>query len=169
MRQWSQDMADLRSGKNFHLLAATVVAVVATIQCGGSSSPTMPTITSPAVSGIALNGTSVAAGGSVQGTVSLTAAASTGGVSVSLSSSNPAVATVQTPVIVPAGAATATFAVAAVAAGTATITASLNGSSSHSPTLTVTAPMTVTLSSISLSTATVIGGNPVTATVGLTA
>src|ERR1700730_10144690 len=153
----------------FVMRAATLVSVIAMIQCGGSSSATMPTITGLAVSGVALNGTSVLPGSSVQGTVTLTAAAPTGGASISLSSSKPAVATVQTPTMVPAGATTATFAATAVAAGTATITASLNGSSSRSPTLTVTAVVTVTVSSISLSTATVVGGIPVTATVTLTA
>jgi uncharacterized protein YjdB len=77
--------------------------------------------------------------GSGQGSVSLTAAASTGGASISLSSSNPSVATVQTPVTIQAGALSATFTVTALTAGMATITASLNGSTRQSPTLTVTA------------------------------
>jgi hypothetical protein len=153
----------------FAKLATAACAVVATIRCGGSSSPTMATTTSLAVSGVALNGASVAAGNGVQGTVSLTVAAPAGGASIAMSSSNSTVATVQTPVLVPAGSTTATFAVTAVAAGTATITASLNGSSSHSPTLTVTAAVQLTLSSISLSATSVVGGNPVTGTVTLTA
>src|SRR3984893_7512729 len=122
----------------FVMRAATLVSVIAMIQCGGSSSATMPTITGLAVSGVALNGTSVVPGSSVQGTVTLTAAAPTGGASISLSSSNPAVATVQTPMMVPAGSSSATITVTAVAAGTAAITTSLNGSSRQSPPLTVT-------------------------------
>ena len=151
----------------FVALATIVVAAVAMFQYGCSGSPTAATNTTVAISGVALSATSVVAGGSDQGTVSLTAAASTGGATISLSSSNPAVATVQTPVTIPAGSSSATFTVTAVAAGTATITASLNGSSSQSPTLTVTAGPT--LSSISLSTPSVVGGNSVTGTATLTA
>jgi hypothetical protein len=151
----------------FVTLAATVIAAVAMIQCGGSGSTTAPTTTMPTVSGVTLNATSVAAGSTGQGTVSLTAAASTGGANISLSSSNPAVATVQTPVTIQPGSSSATFTVAAVAAGTATITASLNGSSSQSPTLTVTA-RPVALASISLSTSSVVGGDSVTGTATLT-
>ena len=156
-----------RRATPFVTLAITVVATIATIQCGGPSSPTGPATASPAVSSVTLNPTSIAAGSSGQGTVSLTAAASTGGASLSLSSSNPAVATVQTPVIIAAGSSNATFTIAAVAAGTATITASLNGSSSQSPTLTVT-PRPALLS-IALSPSSVVGGNSVTGTVTLTA
>ena len=157
-----------RRATPFVTLAATVVAAVAMIRCGGSSSPTVPT-TLAVLSSVTLNATSIAAGSSGQGTVSLTAAAPTGGASISLSSSNPAVATVQTPVTIPAGSSSATFTITAVAVGTVTITASasLNGSSSQSPTLTVTAGPTLSL--ISLSTPSVVGGNSVNGTVILTA
>jgi hypothetical protein len=107
-------------------------------------------------------------GGSEQGTVNLSAAASTTGASISLASSAPAVATVQTAIMIPAGASSATFNVAAVAAGTATITASLNGSSRQSVMFTVTASP-VALVSILLSVPSVVGGGSVTGTVVLTA
>lgn len=149
----------------FGSLAATVLATIAMIQCGGSSTPSTPSTTNPTVSSVALNATSVAAGTSSQGTVSLTAPATAGGMSVSLSSSNPAVATVQSPVTVPAGASSAAFTVTAMGTGTATITASLNGATSQSPMLTVT-PGAV-LSSISLSAPSVVGGQQVNATVTL--
>ena len=155
-----------RHATPFFALATTVVAAVAMIRCGGSSSPTAPGAT--AVSSVTLNATTIAAGSSGQGTVSLTAAASTGGASISLSSSNPAVATVQTPVTIPAGSSSAAFTITALATGTVTITASLNGSTSQSPTLTVTAP-TVALSKILLSTSSVVGGNNVNGTAILTA
>jgi hypothetical protein len=157
-----------RRATPFVTLATTVVAAVSMIQCGGSGSPTVPTTTTATVSGVTLNAASVAAGSSGQGTVSLTAAAPTGGAGISLSSSNPAVATVETPVMIQAGSSTVTFSVAGVAAGTATITASLNGSSSQSSTLTVTA-RPVALSSISLGASSVVGGDSVTGTVALTA
>jgi hypothetical protein len=54
-----------------------------------------------------------------------------------------------------------------MAPGTATITAALNGGSRQSPMLTVT--NSVAISSIALSASSIVGGNPVTGTVGLTA
>jgi hypothetical protein len=169
----SREGADLsinRRATRFVTCATTVVAAIAMVQCGGSGSPGGPTSATPTVSAVTLNATSVAAGSSAQGTVSLTAAAPTGGANISLSSSNPAVATVQTPLTIQAGTSSVTFTVAAVAAGTATITALLNGNSSQSPMLTVTArPLSVALSSISLSASTVVGGDQVTGTATLTA
>src|SRR5438093_12533304 len=94
--------------------AITIVAAIALVQCGGSMSPSGPTSALPAVSGVTLNTTSVAAGSSVQGTVRVTAAVSTVG-SITLSSSDPAVATVQTPITIEAGSSSAAFAVAGVA------------------------------------------------------
>jgi hypothetical protein len=160
-------LIETRSPAGLAMLAAIVVAAVAMIQCGGSPSPAGPTTIPLAVSSVALNATSVAAGNSVQGTVTLTAAAPTGGANLSLSSSNPAVVTVQTLVAIQAGSSTATFTITAVAVGTATITASLNSSTRQSPALTVMPA--VVLSSISLSTSSVVGGNLVTGTVTLTA
>jgi hypothetical protein len=145
-------------------LALTLFAAISTLQCGGSSNA--PTSGTATVSGVALNATSVAVGGSAQGTVNLTAAAPSGGATISLSSSNPAVATVQSPVTAAAGSSSAAFTITGMGAGTATITASLNGSRGQSPTFTVSA---MALSSISLSAASVLGGNSVTGTVTLTA
>jgi hypothetical protein len=138
-------------------LAAIILITVSTINCG-SSSPTGPSAGTPTVSGVTLSTATVPAGGTGQATVSLTAAAPAGGSSVVLSTSNPAVAMVPTPVLVPAGSSSATIAVTALSAGTATITASLNGSTGRSPMLTVTAQAAVVLRSISLSAATVVGG-----------
>jgi hypothetical protein len=157
-----------RTATPFVTFVITVVATVALIQCSRSRSPSSPTTNNPDISNVTLNATSVTAGSSAQGTVSLTAVAAAGGASISLSSSAPTVATVQTPLIIPAGSSNATFTIAAVTAGTATITASLNGSSRQSPTLTVTASPAA-LASISLSTSTVVGGNTVIGIVSLTA
>jgi hypothetical protein len=145
-------------------LAAIVIAALASVRCG--SSPTAPSGT-PAVSGITLNANSIAAGSSSQGTVTLTSPASAGGTSISLSSSNPAVVTVQTPLMIPAGSTTEAFTVKAVGIGTATITASLNGVTRQSSSLTVTPGAAV--SSLSLSASSIVGGNSVIGTVGLTA
>jgi len=146
-------------------LVATMISVVALWACGGSGSPSGPTA-SPGVSGVALNATSISAGARGEGTVSLTAAAPSAGATISLSSSNPSVATVQTSVTVAAGSSSATFMVTAMTPGTAMITASLNGGSRQSPMLTVTS--SVAISSIALSASSVVGGNPVTGTVALT-
>jgi hypothetical protein len=148
----------------FVTLALTLLAAIATIHCGSSSS-TSPT-TTPAVSAVALNASTIAVSSSGQGTVSL-AAATSAAATITLTSSNPAVATVQSPITVPAGSASAAFTVTGMGIGTAVITASLNGSSSQSPMLTVIGQIAVL--SISLNTASVVGGNPVTGTVSLTA
>jgi len=147
--------------------AAIAIALVLVTRCG--SSPTAPTTAS--VSGVVLSVTSVAVGGSEQGTVNLSAAASTNGASISLTSSAPAVATVQTAIMIPAGSSSATFNVAAVATGTATITASLNGSSRQSAMFTVTASpvAVVSILAMRLSALSVVGGNSVTGTVILSA
>jgi hypothetical protein len=151
-----------------NLLGAMVVLAAAAAACS-STSPTGPATSGPTttVSGITLNATSVAAGVTMPATVTLTAAAPPGGLTLTLASSNPAIATVQTPVSVAGGASTVSILITAVAQGSATITATLNGSSTQSPPLTVTAG--AVLSSLSLSTSTVVGGNPVTGLLTLTA
>jgi len=133
--------------------------------CGSSSTPTAPTVTT-ALAGISLSSTTVPVGSTVQGTVTLTAAAPTG-VSVALSSSNPAVATVQTPVTIGAGATSAAISITAVAEGSTTISATLNGSNPQSATVTVGAA--AALSTLTLSSPTIVGGNSVIGTVTLTA
>jgi hypothetical protein len=151
----------------FARFATIVIAAVLVTRCG--SSPTAPTTAS--VSGVALSMTSLVVGVSGQGTVSLTTAASTNGANISLTSSAPTVATVQTAVMIPVGSSSATFTVAAVAAGTATITASLNGGSRQSAAFTVTASPVALVSIVAmrLSAQSVVGGDSVTGTVILTA
>jgi hypothetical protein len=117
------------------------------------------------MSGVALSASTIGIGSVAQGTVTVTAAPTTAA-SVTLTSSNPAVASVQSPITIPAGSSTATFTITGVAAGAASVTASLNGSSSQSPMLTVAR---VAISTLSVSASTVVGGDPVTGTVGLTA
>jgi hypothetical protein len=147
----------------FVTLGIIGAAALFMIRCTGSA--TGPTGLTLAVAGVVLNPTSFAAGTNSQGTVTLTRAAPTGGASISLSSSTVVIATVQTPLTIPAGATSATFTVTGVAAGTATITASLNGSSRQSAPFTVTGPSVT----FSLSPSSIVGGNAVTGTVTLTA
>jgi hypothetical protein len=142
------------------MFAAIFVAALATVRCG-SESPTQPT--TQAISSVALSASSGAAGTTVQGTVTLSAAAPTGGASVSLSSSNTAMATVPAAVTVAAGSSSAVFTVTTISAGTVTITASMSGNG-KSATLTIGGAGLV---SISLSAATVVGGNSVNGIVTL--
>ena len=108
---------------------------------------------------------SLAAGGSEQGTVTLSAAAPAGGATVTLTSSNAAVATVPASATVAAGSSSTSFTVSAVAPGTAAISASMNGSAMQSSTLTVTARST--LVAITVASSTVAGGDPISGTVRL--
>jgi hypothetical protein len=144
-------------------VAIMMLMAMAASHCGGSS--TGPT-TSAAISAVTLSATSAPAGTTVQGTVTLGAAAPAGGAAIALASSNPAVATVQTPVTVAAGSSSAAITVSTLGIGSTTITASINGSSKQSA-LTVTSR--VTLVSLSLSTSSVVGGTAVNATVALNA
>src|SRR5262245_13556405 len=152
---------------SFAILVATLVAALAATQCSGSGSPTTPTNGGVTVASVTLDASTVVAGSTAQGTVTLAAAAPAGGASIALASSNPAVATVQTAVTIAAGSMSAPFTVTAVASGTATITATVNGSSRQSPAFMVT--RVAALSSITLSASTVTGGGVVTATATLTA
>jgi hypothetical protein len=153
-----------RAGLQRRIVAICVVALAA-IGCSGSGSPTTPTNATGI--NVTLSASTLAAGSTTQGTVTLAAMAPAGGATVTLSSSNTAVASVQTPVTVAAGSTSALFTVTAIATGTATITATVNGSSGQSPALIVTGG--TALSSITLSASTVVGGNTVVATATLTA
>ena len=144
----------------------TLVCAVVSVQCG-SNSPSSPSPNGVTLSGVSLAAASVAAGSTAGGTVTLTAPAPAGGVSVALSSSNSAVASVQTPVTIAAGEASAPITITGVAAGTATIAASLNGTTRQSSMLTVTARAALVLTSVSLSPTTVVGGESVRGTVVL--
>lgn len=120
------------------------------------------TITAPAPSTLTLNQSTVTGGSSVQATVTLAAAASSGGVVVNLAGDSPAI-TVPASVTVAAGENSASFAVqtSGVAAATpATISAS-SGGVTRSVLLTVTPPV---LTAFSLSSNSVTGGTSVTGT-----
>ena len=117
------------------------------------------------MSAVTLSVPTMGIGSTAQGTVTL-AAAPTTAASITLTSSNPAVLTVSSPLSLAAGSSTATFTITGVGAGTASVTASVNGSTSQSSSVTVAR---VALSTMTLSTATVVGGNNVTGTVNLTA
>lgn len=153
----------------------TTTTAVITATLGSSSQQASLTITppssGPSVSSVSLNPTSVVGGNSSTGTVTLSAAAPSGGSVVSLSS-NSSSASVPSSVTVPSGSTSATFTVTTTSVSsttTAVITATL-GSSSQQATLTITpASGSVTLSSLTLNPTSVSGGNSSTGTVTLTA
>ncbi len=128
--------------------AGTYTVAVTGTSSGFPSSTTDVTVTvspsssSPTVSSVTLSPSSVTGGTSSTGTVTLTAAASSGGAVVSLTSSNTSVASVPSSVTVSAGSTSASFTVTTSAVTTqtsVTITASYNNSSA-SATLTVKPP-----------------------------
>ncbi len=139
----------------------------------GLTGPNPPSSTSSSVtvSSVTLSPSSVTGGSSSTGTVTLSAAPS-GGATVSLTSSDPSVASVPSSVTVNAGSTSATFPVTTSTVTTqtsVTITASYNNSSA-SATLTVNpATSSPTVSSVTLSPSSVTGGSSSTGTVTLTA
>jgi hypothetical protein len=119
-----------------------------------------------ALSSVSVSPASVAGGTAATGTVTLSGAAPSGGVSVSLSSNN-ASATVPASVTVAAGSATATFTVstsAVTSSVSATLTASYSGVSKTAA-LTVTPSATVSLSSVSVNPTSVASGTSSSGTV----
>jgi len=96
-----------------------------------------PVAIGPSVSALTLSPSTVTSGARSTGTVAVSGAAPTGGLTVSLSSSS-AVASVPTSVTVPAGATSASFTVSTSGSGSATITAT-GGGASRSAALTVNA------------------------------
>jgi hypothetical protein len=147
---------------------STTVAISASYGSGTPQAASL-TVMPPILSSLALSLTSVTGGTPSTGTVTLSGPAPGGGAFVSLSSNNPAVASVpgSGSVTIPAGATSATFTVTTSAVATST---TVTISSSYSDGTPQTALLTVippALSSLSLSPATVTGGNPSTGTVTL--
>jgi hypothetical protein len=122
---------------------ASVPVQVTTAPVAMSFSPATMSIGGTATQNLAMN---------------LSAPASSGLV-VSLSSNNPAVATVPASVSFAAGATTVSVPVTGVAAGSATIIASATGIASTTASVTVTQPVTGTLGAIQLSTVSTVGLN----------
>jgi hypothetical protein len=111
------------------VVASTAVVITASY---GATRTASLTVLPPTVLSLTLDPSSVTGGFSSTGTVTLNGRAPTGGATVSLSSSNPSVATVPSTATVLAGATTATFTVntsVVVFSTSVTIWASLNGSS----------------------------------------
>ena len=143
---------------------STVKATI-TVSAGGVSKSATLTINPASCSAVTLNPTTVFAGGSSTGTVSLNGSAGPSGTVVTLSSDNPA-AQVPQSVTVPAGKSTATFSLTTSYVASQTV-ATLTGASNGS---TASAQLTInpsSLSSITLNPTTVAGGFSSTGTVTL--
>ena len=128
-----------------------------------------PTASAATLSSVSLNPSAVIGGQLATGTVNLTAAASTGGASVILSSANPA-ANVPVSVTVPASAMSANFPVTTTSVSSTNIgniSASYN-SVTKAATITVNPQPAAVLSALSLNPTTVRGGNTSVGTVTLT-
>ncbi len=148
-------------------LLAVTLAIAGGAACSSNSgSPTQPS-TGISVASVSFSGTNVAIGGTAQGTVRLSAAAPSTGAIVALSSSNPAAIGVPASATVQGGADSVAFTITGVSAGSATIRATFNGSSAQSVALTAT--QAVTVLSVTLGSSSVVGGEPIQATVTLTA
>ncbi len=114
------------------------------------------------VTGLSFNPTSIAAGGSTTGTVTLSGPAPSGGAAVTLTSTNNSVLPVPSNVTISAGTSSATFAATASSsvANTTLVTVSASyNSSSQNATVTVTATPVVHVT-VSPSTVTVLTGTP---------
>jgi hypothetical protein len=153
--------------------AAVTSSVSATITAsynGVNKAALLGIMPASVLSAFSVNPTTVTGGNAAAGTVTLSAAAPNGGVSVTLKSSSSS-ATVPASVTVAAGSTTATFSIttgAVSTATTATITASYN-SASKIASLTMTPALTVALSAVSVSPTTVTGGSAASGTVTLSA
>ena len=106
----------------------------------------------PAVSALSVSPTSVVGGSGATGTVTLTSAAASGGLVVTLTSGNAAVASVPSSITVAPGATTAQFAVTtnSVTTATAVTISATGGGATRNTTLTVNPPSSGTLPAPSL-------------------
>jgi trimeric autotransporter adhesin len=157
-------------------ITATTTATISAA-FNGSSRSAMLTISPPppppagvALSGFTVSPASVSGGTSSTGTLTLLAAAPSGGVLVSLGSNLPGSASVPASVTVPAGATSASFTVTTfnVAATTVQLSAVLGSVTLFAP-ITINSPASSVLNSVTVSPTSVAGGNSVTGTVSLAA
>ncbi len=125
----------------------------------------------PSLSAVSVSPTSVVGGNGTTGTVTLTSAAGSGGLLVTLASSNAAIASAPASVTVPSGATSTTFTVttASVASSTTVTFTGTQGANTRTAALTVNpVPPPASLTSISLNPSTVTGGSNSTGTATLT-
>jgi hypothetical protein len=151
----------------------TTAHITATMTGAGSSTPQALTVEPASVTGLRVAPASVIGGTSDTGTVTLSAIAPTGGLTVSLESGDPSVM-VPTTVIVPDGSTTGTFPITTTPVGQitpVTLSASEDPSFPQTPAgATQTASLTVTpptVTALTLTPSAVFGGNDSTGTITL--
>lgn len=152
---------------SFNVTTGNAGTATITASLEGSPGQTAVLAVTPilALAALALNPSSVMAGESATGTVTLTGPAPNGGASIALASTDPQVATVQSSITIVPGGSSASFTVTAGAVGNATISATLTGSPVQTAGLTVTpAPALV---SLAIDSSTAVSGAQVTTTVSL--
>jgi subtilisin family serine protease len=155
-----------RPGRGLAAAVGLVTFSLALYSCGGNSSGPSPGTPGPAsatLSSLTLAPTAVNGGVRSNGLVTLSGAAPSGGAVVSLSSSNPSVATVPASVTVSAGASSTAFQVSTASVSsqtTVTISASYSGSQQSATLTVVPANSALALASLALSPTTVSGGVP---------
>ncbi len=132
-------------------------SVTITADDGVNQNTAMLTVSPPALNSFSTSPTSVLGGSISEGTVTLTGAAPSGGVAVSLSSDTPSTVSVPTAVTVPAGSTSAAFTITTypVAGSTSVIITVDHNGVTKTATLTVNPPV---LSTLSVSPASVVGG-----------
>ncbi len=145
---------------------------VITATAGGVSRTATLTVNSsnPTLNNLSVSPLSVTGGSNATGTVTLTAPALAGGVVVSLSSDNTAVATTPPSVTVAEGDTLARFTISTspVSTSSSALISASHGSATRNFTLAVTPAATgPAVSTVTLSQSTVVGGTPVTGTVTL--
>jgi hypothetical protein len=127
-------------------------ATAATARLSGCTVSSPPPATAPALSALTLSETTVVGGTPVDGTVTLNTTAPSGGVVVTLSSDNPAAATVPPDVTVPSGSRSAGFTVStnAISNAQSTNIIGMAGGETRHSTLTVTTQFRSENGSVSL-------------------
>ena len=121
-----------------------------------------------ALSSVTVNPTTVVGGNTAQGTATLSGAAPTGGLIVTLASANPSVVGVPPSVTVTAGSSSANFNVTTSQVGSSTST-SISGTYGGTASTSITVvPAAAGLSSVRVDPTTVVGGNTALGTVNLT-
>ncbi len=130
-----------------------------------------PGTSAPALASVGANPNPVVGGSASTGTVTLTGAAGSNGVPVTLSSANSVVATVPPSVTVGSGATSATFGITTSAVTTQTLVtvSATYGAATRTTTLTITPAAPPALASLTLQPTSIRGGGYVTATVTLSA
>lgn len=143
---------------------STSVTITATF---GATATTLLTVTPAALATVSVVPTTVTGGVSAVGKITLTGESASGGASVTVTSSDTTLATVKSPVVVPAHMSTAAFTVVAKSVTTnssVTLTATYNGVPATT-TLNITPSI---LQSVSVLPGRAAGGAPVTGTITLT-